>query len=299
MAKELKLDILLPSVESLGKEFPIKWIGYIPDFQHKYLEKYFTERDIKRRNLNYGKISDDARRILVNSENAKKDIIKFTKCDPQKVQALPFAPSIVESWLEDSRDSEILKKYNITTKFFIISNQFWIHKDHKTAFEAFKEFTGIIESQNKDVLLVCTGKTYDSRFPNYYSELKDFSKQNGLNNKIIILGLIPKLDQISLMRKSLALVQPTLFEGGPGGGSVYDAVALGKKVIVSDIDINREIKDERVTFFKAGDSNDLSKKMFNLYVENDSTSIDRDTLIQQSNKRLDNLGDAIFECLES
>jgi glycosyltransferase involved in cell wall biosynthesis len=63
------------------------------------------------------------------------------------------------------------------------------------------------------------------------------------------------------MRQASALIQPTLFEGGPGGGSVYDAMAVGTRAIVSDIPVNREIRDSHVTFFPAGSAQELANAM--------------------------------------
>jgi glycosyltransferase involved in cell wall biosynthesis len=63
------------------------------------------------------------------------------------------------------------------------------------------------------------------------------------------------------MRSAVALVQPSLFEGGPGGGAVFDAVSLGVSCIVSDIKVNRELNDPIVTFFNALDAASLAEEM--------------------------------------
>jgi hypothetical protein len=60
----------------------------------------------------------------------------------------------------------------------------------------------------------------------------------GLANQIYLLGLIPKIDQIQLMRHSLAVIQPSLFEGW--STVVEDARCLGKKIILSDIPVHME-----------------------------------------------------------
>ena len=49
-------------------------------------------------------------------------------------------PSPREEWLQENRD--LFKQYGISKPYFIICNQFWIHKDHGTAFKAFAEFLG-------------------------------------------------------------------------------------------------------------------------------------------------------------
>ena len=95
----------------------------------------------------------------------------------------------------------------------------------------------------RDVHLVCTGATDDNRFPDYFSMFTDEVEKLGLKDQVHILGHIPKQDQLALLNGSLAVVQPTLYEGGPGGGSVYDAMSYGIPTIVSDIPINREIEE--------------------------------------------------------
>ena len=39
----------------------------------------------------------------------------------------------------------------------------------------------------------------------------------GLEQRVRVLGLVPKRDQIEIMKKACAVLQPTRFEGGPGG----------------------------------------------------------------------------------
>jgi glycosyltransferase involved in cell wall biosynthesis len=52
-----------------------------------------------------------------------------------------------------------------------------------------------------------------------------------------------------------------LFEGGPGGGAVYNAVSLDVPAIVSDIPVNREVEGTAIDFFPAGDVSALAAKM--------------------------------------
>src|SRR5579862_9739093 len=38
-----------PVLDSLGRDFPVRWIGWIPDFQHKRLPHFFPEDERERR----------------------------------------------------------------------------------------------------------------------------------------------------------------------------------------------------------------------------------------------------------
>jgi len=75
-------------------------------------------------------------------------------------------------------------------------------------------------------------------------------------------GFASEADRAPLtMKDAVALVQSTLFEGGPGGGAVYDAVSLGAPSLVSDIAVNREIDEPTVRFFRVRDPDDLAAAM--------------------------------------
>jgi len=245
---QLRLDAILPAVHSLGTSFPRPWVGYAYDFQHQYLPQYFTPEDCRSRDEHFARMLTQAKSVIVNSRAAAADIAKFVPQATARVFALPFAPSPSPDWLVDR--PKVLSQYGIALPFFIISNQFWIHKDHATAFEAFR----IVAGHNPDLALVCTGSTVDSRNPDYFPGLLARLKNWNLEKRVHILGLVPKRDQIELMKHACAVIQPTLFEGGPGGGAVYDAVSLDVPAIVSDIPVNREVDAAGTEFFPAGDA---------------------------------------------
>ena len=57
------------------------------------------------------------------------------------------------------------------------------------------------------------------------------------------------------------MIQPSLYEGGPGGFSSYEAICFKKEIILADIKINKEIKYKNAIFFKSNSSKNLLKKM--------------------------------------
>jgi glycosyltransferase involved in cell wall biosynthesis len=119
-----------------------------------------------------------------------------------------------------------------------------------------------------------------------------------LQDHILLLGHIPKLDQIYIMKECIAVIQPTLFEGGPGGGSVYDAVALGVPSIVSDIPVNKEIVDKNVLFFKAGSEQDLYHNMLKI-MDSPRRIMEKEELIASENKRVERYAAKLLEAIQS
>ena len=256
IADRLNLDVLLPVMHSLGRNFPRPWVAYAYDFQHKYFPDNFSAERIRARDRHFDDLLTEARAVIVNSKAAASDIERFVLQATARVFALPFAPAPRRDWLEPR--PEILARYQIAPPYFIICNQFWAHKDHATAFEAF----ATVAKSNPDVSLVCTGLTGGAMDPDYARGLLEPLERVGIKNRVQILGLIPKRDQIELLKHSCALIQPTLFEGGPGGGAVYDAVSLGVPAIVSDIPVNRELpQDDRIVFFPARNPGTLAARM--------------------------------------
>lgn len=288
--QEYNLDIIFPYMRF--DKLSIPTIGYLYDCQHRHLPEFFNEEIIKARDSYFQDMINHYKKIIVNAQTVKDDLIKFFNARPEQIFVLPYTPKIDLRFYKDY--SAQIKKYNLPARYFMMSNQFWIHKDHPTALRAFAEYL----KTDSDMEFIFTGAMEDSRRPNYINELKQLVTDLGLENKIRFLGLIPKEEQLQIMKGAVAVIQTTLFEGGPGGGSVYDAAALGIPAIVSDIETNKGIKYERAHFFKAGDEYDLYKKMKDV-VSKHYSKIPTPELIQQSKKNMQILGNSLADLLQA
>ena len=238
-------NIILPCTTPPKLKNSLNWVGYLFDFQHKHLPEFFTPDEIKKRDFDFNRMLNEAKMVIVNAKSVENDAQQFIKSFTANIIVLPFSPCPKVNWLNDNRDVRLF--YGINKPYFMISNQFWKHKNHITAFKAFAEFI----NSGRDALLVCTGTNYDYRFPHYRNELMKLLIDLKIESRVKVLGHIPKLDQISLIKKCLAIIQPTLFEGGPGGGAGFDAISLGKHLIASDIKTNLEINIGDVSFFES------------------------------------------------
>jgi len=293
--KRTAVDVIIPAAISLGEDFPVPWVGYIYDFQHKHFPDYFNARTCLGRDIRFATMLRDARAVIVNARSVEDDIDKFFPYHECEVFALPFSASPVASWLEDG-NPERLTSYNLPQRYFLISNQFWIHKSHITAFRALALLAK--EQQCTDLHIVCTGKMEDYRFPDHIENLQREIDELGIADRVHFLGHIPKANQIAIMKGSLAVLQPTFFEGGPGGGSVYDAVSLGVPALLSDIPVNREIENERnMYYFETGSATDLAERIREFL----QLKIDRpaeEELIRRGEQRKRALGERLLEAID-
>ena len=270
---------------SMNPEYKKNKIGYLFDFQHKYFPNYFSKKELHDRDDFFLKILNNNDQVIVNSIKTKKDALKYYKKFKAKIIVLPFTPYL-------DFDLNCLSKKKINLKnYFIVCNHFWKHKNFETLLKSFKIL------KNNKINLVITGQVSSKNFK-YFLKIKNLIKKFKLTNNVKIFTNLEKKEQLRLLNNSIALIQPTLFEGGPGGFSVYEAISLGKPSIVSDIDVNKEIKNKNVFFFKKNNSHDLSYKILKI-AKNKPKSILKSKIIKDSKKNKLILGKYIFDIIKN
>jgi glycosyltransferase involved in cell wall biosynthesis len=110
--------------------------------------------------------------------------------------------------------------------------------------------------------------------------------------------MVPKREQLSLLSGALALVQPTLCEGGPGGLASNEAAALGVPMLLSDIAVNREVDEPGVRFFRAGDAQDLAQALQERLAAGPVTAVDPLEMAQRGQQRRAACGRALLQAIE-
>lgn len=291
--QKLGADICFPILRDYYPEMKTPWIGYIADFQEKYLPELFDQATLDYRENNSKKQVQNTKFFIATSQSVKDDLEQFYPGD-YKVFAEPFAPFAPQTFIDCNED---ISRYNLPKRYFIISNQFWIHKNHITAIKAMKY---LMDAGYEDVGLVCTGRMYsDDRDGEYCNEIKNLVRELDLENIIYFVGFIPKMDQIQMIKDSVALIQPSLFEGDPGGCSVYNANSLMVPSIMADIRVNNEVGDsELIRHFEAKNPQDLAEKMI-LLLEEQKTSISEEQLNRHNSDNIKELADFYLSMLEN
>lgn len=241
------IDLVFQSGKWYGFKFPIPTIAWIPDFQHKHMPHMFDRTTNLKRDLGYKALSYSATRILVSSEDARRDSEKFLPKSKGKISVLPFTVSPATSERSSPRN-EILQKYPIPENFFYLPNQLWQHKNHLAAIEALNLLK---QNGNSSVTIVATGNPRDFRNPGHPEKLLSLAKEYGLHKNFIFLGMIPYEDIEKLMTASIAVINPSLFEGW--STTVEEAKSIGAPLVLSDISVHREQAGELAEYFHPSD----------------------------------------------
>ena len=287
--KRYNIDVVIPTTFDLSVPF----VSYVHDCQHKYFPENFQPSEIENREKLFKKLINASSSMIVTSQNTKNDIQRFYKGSPSKITVLPIATLLESNDFAERYD--LLKKYKLPKKYFLISNQFRVHKSHETAIKALRI---VVDANVIDCHIVFTGKMNDTRFPEYVNDFLHLVEKLTLSDHITFLGYIPKRDQLEIMKSANAVIQTTLFEGTPGGGAVYDAIALGVPAIVSDIPINYELPlSQNLVLFKVNNAIDLANKMQTFW-HNPPKRSSLEGLIDQNNDRMAHFSDSLYSAIK-
>ena len=289
--KECGVDLIFPSMMDLGGNMPVKWAYEFFDCQHKYYPQYFKKYVRIGRDVFFKSCAKHADATFVNSQNTKKDFCKFYGMPLEKVFVLPFCATLGYDKIGDDLTG-IPEKYGINKPFFLISNQFYAHKRHDVAFQALRE----VREAGHDVMIVCTGLMKEA--PVLAETLKKMCADLGLADDIKFLGVIPKKDQIELMKNAISVIQPSEFEGDCSG-QIIDAITIGQRVIASDLDVIKEVSFyESIKFFKLNDVSELADRMID-YIKTPFKRPSFDELIQKEEAYRKKFSDAVYTIIDS
>ncbi|MFZ5811867.1 MAG: glycosyltransferase family 4 protein [Thermodesulfobacteriota bacterium] len=256
LARELRRQNigLLSHAAWLGRRSPVPALCWIPDFQHRHLPLCFDKAECRDRDVTQKAAARHAQAVVLSSEAARRDFERLypkARCPVHVLRFVAHAPDPAALPPAD----EVLARHGIDEPFFHIPNQVWAHKNHAVVIEAL----GLLAGKGRPPLVVSTGRTSDYRRPEHFASLAERLRTAGLADRLRFLGLIPYAEAAVLMRTSLALINPSFFEGW--STTVEEAKSLGKRILLSDIAVHREQNPARGMFFDPTDPARLAAVM--------------------------------------
>jgi len=245
-----RLDFVYPSILKKFNYSKVKKTYWIPDFQEDYLPHFFSEEEVIERKTFQKNVVCNCDLVVFSSVDSQNDFNRLYPNAKPNQFVLNFAvvhPNISEQIIE-----KLLEKYTLPQQYFFSPNQFWAHKNHAIILKAIK----LLKNKGVDVCIAFSGKENDYRNTENFETLKLFIKENNLEDNIKFLGFIPREEQLSLMKNSVAIIQPSLFEGW--STVVEDAIALNKFIILSNLKVHKEQIDKNVCFFDRNNEKELA-----------------------------------------
>lgn len=245
--KEYALDAIYPA-----NSYPVKnktntkIVAWYADLQHKYYPEFFTRATLFHRGVRLFLMLRNATDMMVSSEAVKNDFHKFYKIRKSLNMHVFHFTSVNDDYPEINIQ-DLSDKYKLPEKYFMVSNQFHKHKNHKVILQA----VALLKKRGIRVNVAMTGKFPSAEDSPYLGELHNLINENQLQDQVIMLGVIPRGDQLGIMKHAQAVIQPSLFEGW--STVIEDAISLQVPVVASNLDVNIEQLAEKGVYFDPHD----------------------------------------------
>lgn len=226
-------------------------LTWIPDFQHLRLPDFFSQAEIDFRDDRLSNLFKFGHSVVLSSHSAEKDLRHFFPNVELDVYVLQFTSVVAQDWVPSPKES-LQARYQLGQDWFHIPNQFWMHKNHRIVIHALQN----LKLSGVNPTIVSTGSAGDHRNPAHYESLTNLISEFGLDKSFRLLGLVSYDDMLSLMYHSIAVINPSLFEGW--STTVEEGKSLGKKILLSDIDVHVEQAPCRASYFNPHDASALA-----------------------------------------
>lgn len=234
--------------------FAPKVLRWIPDLQDVIHPEFFSDKQISERRKSVLKSLNRGHALYFSSHDAMNTFKTHYGSSDNIVGLIRFNAKLDSSILEEfSLEKNICSECD-REGFIYLPNQWWKHKNHELALEAFQRYC---ENGGRRHLIL-TGPEHDDRHPEFRDELRiRISKIRGIHS----LGLVSRSYQAWLYNQATFLLQPSLFEGW--STTIEEALFMGTPILASDLNVNLEQLDgcdDSVVFLR-NSVDDLAKKM--------------------------------------
>lgn len=253
-----QIDVLVFGDAPLGSHIPT--IHLIPDFQPFHFPEYFPPRELARRRAEVLRLGATAARLIVYAEPVRSDMARFVPQFVSKTRIVTPLSEIPEQ-VYACDPLEPVRSYHLPRKFFYVPNQFWQHKNHALVLKALD----LLRERNIHPFVVMTGLFHDDRAPQFAATFLRQVSEMDLRDRVVLLGLVPREHVYLLIRQSLAVINPSLFEGY--GMTTAETRWLGKRALLSDIPAHRAQNPPHAVFFDPSDPSSLAEAMATAWSE--------------------------------
>ncbi|HOY18057.1 MAG TPA: glycosyltransferase family 1 protein [Haliscomenobacter sp.] len=218
----------------------------VHDLTHQIFPEYFSPKWIDKSK----EMLEKARRIIVVSENTKKDLMDFYDTQSSKIDVVHLASSILTG-----------AKKNLSDHMPKNMDKYLLFIGSRSSYKNFYFFTQAIVPllrENKDLYLLCTGDKFTEE------ELFFFSKLDIASSVKHIYATEEELSYI--YHNSVAFVYPSLYEGF--GMPILEAFACGCPVICSQASSFPEIAGDAAIYFEPKNKQSIYKAVYSMLNDN-------------------------------
>lgn len=213
-------------------KFNGKTVITVHDMSHKAYAEYHPWKRVTMLNF-FERRMKNADVILTDSENSRREIIKYWNVPSEKVHVtyLGIDTRYYSYRINGSDEFELINKWKIPENYILFVGTIEPRKNIQRLIQAFDLYKSV--SQNDLKLVLAGGKGWLSDGIYKTAEEARYSKD------IVFTGYFPEHLKPALYAKAKALVYPSLYEGF--GLPILEAMAVGTPVLTSNISSMPEV----------------------------------------------------------
>jgi len=171
--------------------------------------------------------------IITDSENSKKDIIKFTGINSDKIHVVYLAPLLTNIKITEQEIKDFKVKRHLPDKFLLYVGDINFNKNLPNLFKALQINNCHCEERGDEAIcLVLVGQSFlNNKLPEK-TQLDNLAGNLLINDRLIKLGGLTDKEIKILYQLASIYIQPSFYEGF--GLPVMEAMSSGCPVVCSD-----------------------------------------------------------------
>lgn len=284
--QRLKIDLY----HGLSHEIPvgirqtgIKSVVTIHDLIHERYPEQYNPIDVKIYDKKFRYACNYADKIIAVSNQTRQDIIEFYKTPPEKIELCyqSCSPAFNVKVTEEER-KRIKAKYDLPAQFFLSVGSIIERKNLLNICKA----VFLLRNEVKIPLVVIGdgGK--------YKQQVKDYIKQNGLENQIIFLSensstkssksFQSAIDFPAIYQSAIAMIYPSFFEGF--GIPVLEALWSRLPVITSNVSCLPEAGGDAAFYVNPNSAEEIAEGMKRIFTSEELAATMKEKGLQHASK---------------
>jgi glycosyltransferase involved in cell wall biosynthesis len=260
--REHDIDLLISFDSLIGFHLGIPFLSFVGDIMYKYypsLPEYSLRRRMVR-DLSVRMLIRHAEYTAVDSEESKKDLIKFFHADPLRLRPIPLcAPPHVYRYANDSmvKGDDFVAGRRLPQNFLFYPAQFWSHKNHENLVRALHL---IRQKKGVEIPVVFVGSAWDS-----YEKVQSVLRELNMVHLVHCLGYLAEAEVVALYRKATALVFASFadYTSIP----IVEAMVLGKPIVCANVFSLPEQAGSAAIYFDPFDIDDIAEKVHRIWID--------------------------------
>ncbi len=242
LVRRLKADLLFcPFTAPYYFDPAVPTVSVIHDLQHRAYHQFFSELQVYERDRAFEQACRLSSRVVCVSDHVRQTVLDSGAVPAERLETVHNQLGQRLPQVTPESSARVLQALGLEPeRFLLYPANFWPHKNHEMLLTAFGMYRS--SHPDSDLKLVLTGAPGARQ-----GFLMDAAARMGMNGSVVFPGYVPDADFSALMRGSMALIFPSLFEGF--GMPLLEAMAAGRPLLVSNATSLPEVTGDAALLF--------------------------------------------------